>query len=652
MFHQILNNIEDILSKDPGCKNEIDNLEQISWLLFLKFIDDIEKARSQKANLSGLNYEYIIAPKYRWDVWAAPKAEAGSIDSEKALTGEKLIDFVNLELFPYLMEFREASNSPESFEYMINEIFSEFRNKIHNAQNLKEVINLIDQFDFIKGREDTEFRNLYENKLSRMSTSKQYSFGYYTLRPLIKAIIKVINPQLGETIYDGALGSAGLLCEAYEYLIDKYKYLTPNQEELLRTKTFYGKEKRRRAYLIGVLNMILHGIESPNISPINTLMQNLQDINEEDCYDIIISDPLLGGIESPEVRENFPIKTDNQSYLFLQHYIKMLKPGGRACVVFSPDIIFGMDDPSISIRRLILDDCNLHTILFLNLFTVLFFEKGSPTKKIWYYKMKEKRFLYDVSPFDKKEFIDWLVRISKVLNNKGKFRKSHFSKYLLHLYRKLDEKSVFTKDDFEELLLNIEDNIEHDSAYNKEDLEELKLSIKLTPDNYGLLGFDEMLELRFNLNDVMLKKGYFNYDEYSKFELLYDISSADNTPLNDNDFAEFLKLQLTKGESKYSSTVHIAEVDTINYDIRSKKQKQEDEEFQKLMDNWSKGVDLHIEEANQYIESVNDFLKEAEEQNMLGYDMEEFWKNFWKEQKDNNDENNDEEESEDDDDEK
>jgi type I restriction enzyme M protein len=238
---------------------------------------------------------------------------------------------------------------------------------------------------------------------------------YYTPRPLIRAMIHVVKPKIGERIYDGALGSAGFLCEAHDYL--RRGDLTTSQLQTLQTKTFYGKEKKSLAYVIAIMNMILHGIEAPNIIHTNTLAENLSDIQDKDRFDVILANPPFGGKERPEVQQNFPIKTGETAFLFLQHFIKHLKAGGRAAIVIKNTFLSNSDGASRSLRKELLENCNLHTVLdcpggtFLGAgvkTVVLFFEKGAPTRKVWYYQLDPGRNMGKTNSLndkDLKEFV-------------------------------------------------------------------------------------------------------------------------------------------------------------------------------------------------------------------------------------------------------
>ncbi len=424
MFQQTFKNIDDILHKDAGCGSELDYVEQTSWVLFLKYLDDLEKDKATAAELTGKTYTNIIDPEYQWSVWAAPKLADGKIDHHNALTGDDLADFVNIKLFPYFKKFKASALSPDTIEYKIGEIFSELKNRIQSGYNLREVINLIDLLRFRTHAEKHEMSHLYEDKIKNMGNAGRNGGEYYTPRPLIKTIIKVVDPKIGNTIYDGAVGSAGFLCEAFDYLMHSKK-LTTSDITTLQKKTFYGKEKKSLAYIIGTMNMILHGVEAPNIVHTNTLAENIADIQEKDRYDIILANPPFGGKERAEVQQNFPIKTSETASLFLQHFVKILKAGGKAGVVIKNTFLSNTDNASVAIRKLLLESCNLYAILDLpgGTFTgagvktvVLFFEKGVPTKKTWFYQLNLDRNLGKQNPLNEKDLADF-VELQKTKAN-------------------------------------------------------------------------------------------------------------------------------------------------------------------------------------------------------------------------------------------
>ena len=418
MFEQTFKNIDDILHKDAGCGSELDYVEQTSWVLFLKYLDDLEKDKATAAELSGKTYTTIISKEFQWTVWATPKDKDGKLDHHKALTGDDLKDFVDLKLFPYLKKFKADAESADTIEYKIGEIFSELKNRIQSGYNLREVINRIDELRFRTHAEKHEMSHLYEDKIKNMGNAGRNGGEYYTPRPLIKTIVKVVAPEIGQKIYDGAVGSAGFLVEAFEYLKHSKK-LTTADVTTLQKKTFYGKEKKSLAYIIGTMNMILHGVEAPNIVHTNTLSENLADIQEKDRYDIVLANPPFGGKERAEVQQNFPIKTGETASLFLQHFIKILKAGGKAGIVIKNTFLSNTDNASVSLRKLLLENCNLHTVLDLpgGTFTgagvktvVLFFEKGSSTKKVWFYQLNLDRNLGKTNALNEKDLDDFIEK--------------------------------------------------------------------------------------------------------------------------------------------------------------------------------------------------------------------------------------------------
>jgi type I restriction enzyme M protein len=416
MFEQTFRNIDDVLWKEAGCSSELDYTEQTSWMLFLKYLDDLERERADRAALQGKSYDQIIDEPHRWSAWAAPKKADGSFDHDNALTGDDLIAFVNNDLFPYLQGFKGRASGSDTIEYKIGEIFGEIPNKFRSGYSLRDALELVDGLRFGSQTEKHELSQLYEGKIQRMGNAGRNGGEYYTPRPLIRAMVRVVKPEIGERIYDGAVGSAGFLCEAYDYMRPKAK--SAGDLDTLQKDTFHGKEKKSLAYVIAIMNMILHGIETPNIVHGNTLSENISDIQEKDRFDVILANPPFGGKERKEVQQNFPIKTSETAFLFLQHFIKRLKAGGRAGVVIKNTFLSNSDNASRALREELLTSCNVHTILDCPSGTfqgagvktvVLFFEKGAPTRKIWYYQLEPGRSLGKTNPLndeDLKEFAE------------------------------------------------------------------------------------------------------------------------------------------------------------------------------------------------------------------------------------------------------
>jgi type I restriction enzyme M protein len=436
MFEQTFKNIDDALWKESGCTTELDYTEQTSWLLFLKYLDSLEQDKATEAALEGKPYTHILAAPYRWDAWAAPKDANGKLDHNKAMTGNDLVEFVDTVLFPHLHGIKQRASGPHTIEYKIGEIFGEIKNKIRSGYTLRDIIDHVDELRFRSQTEKHELSALYEEKIKRMGNAGRNGGEYYTPRPLIRAMIQVVRPQIGERIYDGACGSAGFLCEAHDYLSAK-PGLTTADLHTLQTRTFYGKEKKSLAYVIAIMNLILHGIEAPNIQHTNTLAENLADVQDKDRFEVILANPPFGGKERPEVQQNFPIRTGETAFLFMQHFIKMLRAGGRAAVVIKNTFLSNSDNASVALRRLLLESCNLHTVLDCPGGTfqgagvktvVLFFEKGAPTRKVWYYQLDPGRNMGKTNPLndaDLAEFValqssfadsdkSWSVDVAKV----------------------------------------------------------------------------------------------------------------------------------------------------------------------------------------------------------------------------------------------
>jgi type I restriction enzyme M protein len=432
-YESTFNAIDKILRNEAGCSNELDYIEQTSWLLFLKYLDDLETEMEFKAELENKTYHRIVTGFHRWSSWAAPKTATGELDKINAMTGDDLVSFVNTKLFPNLAKFKDSATDSRSLEYKIGEIFSEIKNKIQSGYNLRDIIDKIDSLKFQSADDKHEMTVLYEDKIRRMGNAGRNGGEYYTPRPLIRSIIQVVNPRIGETVYDPACGSAGFLCEAFNYMQEQIG--STADSNTLQKKTFFGKEKKPLPYIIATMNMIFHGIAAPNIVRGNTLSENLTQIQEKDRHNVILANPPFGGSERQDVQQNFPIKTSETAYMFMQHFVKMLKAGGRAGIVIKNTFLSNAD--ATELRKMLLEETNLHTILDLpqGVFTgagvrtvVLFFDKGKATKNVWYYQLNPGRTLGKTTALteeDMEEFVrlqksrkegpnSWLLNVSEL----------------------------------------------------------------------------------------------------------------------------------------------------------------------------------------------------------------------------------------------
>jgi len=410
MFENTFKNIDNVLWNDDGCSTELDYIEQTSWIIFLKYLDDLESEKNSAHILAGTKYKMLIVEEFRWDSWAYPKNKKGQPDHNKTLLGDDLINFVNQRLFPYLSNFKKNNQNSNSIEYKIGQIFDSsgtgIRNKIESGYNLREIINYVEELKFKSRKDKHEMSYLYEQKIKNMGNAGRNGGEYYTPRSLIKTLISVIKPKIGQRIFDPSCGSAGFLVESFHYLKNK-KSITTTEVKKLQTETLYGKEKKALPFIISNMNMILHGIESPNIIKTNTLSENILDFRDKDKFDIILANPPFGGKERDEIHHNFPIKTKETANLFLQYFCRALKANGKCAVIVKNTILSNTQTHAdTQIRKQLLTNFNLHTVLALprNVFSspvktvVLFFEKKSETKKIWYYELNLKKNLGKRNP--------------------------------------------------------------------------------------------------------------------------------------------------------------------------------------------------------------------------------------------------------------
>lgn len=421
-LQQKIDRITDILRRDDGISGAMHYTEQTSWVLFLKFLDDYESEKEDEAVLSGKDYQPVLDDEHRWATWACPKTADGKLDLSRTKTGDDLTDYVNNQLFPYLKSFANTAAigaDPKSFTYKIGAIFQYLDNKVASGHTLREVLDIVDSLNFQSESDLFELSLVYEGLLQNMGDAGGYAGEFYTPRPVVRAMVKAINPKPGETIYDAAAGSCGFLVEAFEHLKSKKSELSTEHWGFIQRDTFFGYEKTSLAYVMGMMNMILHGIESPNLFRGNTLTQNIRDIQEKDRYDIILANPPFGGKEKIQIQQNFPIQSNATELLFLQHFMKSLKSGGKAAIVVPEGVLFQTNSAFMQVKQELLENFNLHTILSLpaGVFlpysgvktNVLFFERSGGTSDVWYYECDPGKKLTKNKPITDnhlKEFIE------------------------------------------------------------------------------------------------------------------------------------------------------------------------------------------------------------------------------------------------------
>jgi len=399
----IIKSCRDIMRKDKGLNGDLDRLPMLTWIMFLKFLDDMEKIREAEAKLKGDRYIPAIEPPYRWRDWAA---------KEDGITGDELIAFINNDeairpdgtrgpgLFAYLRSLR-GDNGGDRRD-VIATVFRGTINRMINGYLLRDVINKINTINFTSSEEIHTLSHLYESMLKEMRDAAGDSGEFYTPRPVIKFIVEVVDPKLGEKILDPAAGTGGFLVEAFEHLKKQCK--TTEDYEILQKHSIYGGEAKPLPYLLCQMNLLLHGLEYPQIDPGNSLRFPLREIGDKDRVDVIMTNPPFGGEEEPGILSNFPEdkRTAETALLFLQLIMRKLKrpiggeKGGRCGMVVPNGTLFG-DGVAARIKKELLEEFNLHTIVRLpkGVFApytdietnLLFFERGGPTKEIWYYEL-------------------------------------------------------------------------------------------------------------------------------------------------------------------------------------------------------------------------------------------------------------------------
>ncbi|TBR81743.1 SAM-dependent DNA methyltransferase [Campylobacter novaezeelandiae] len=492
-----INKITDILRRDDGISGAMHYSEQISWILFLKFLDDYEEELKLEAILDAKNYKSILEEKFSWKAWAAPKTNEGKLDVKNALSGSDLLSFVNNELFPYLKSFKDNENF-KSIEYKIGGIFEFIDNRIANGHTLREVINLVDELSFSKESDVFALGEVYEKLLKDMGSDGGNSGEFYTPRPLIKAIVEVINPKAKERIYDPACGSCGFLVESFLHILyedrtkNKKANLSVEELEFLQNEALFGKEKTPLSYAMGVMNMILHEVKSPNIIKTNTLNKKITDITQSERYEVILANPPFGGKEKEQIQNNFPVKSNATELLFLQHILKSLNNNGRCAIIVPEGVLFQNSNAFISVKKDLLENFNLECVLSLpsGVFlpysavktNVLFFSKGkscicSDDDKVYYYELIPPFKLTKNKPLEYAHFKEFLkcYKERKITANSWLVSKKEFEERNYDLSAKnpnLKEEKILRTS--EEILNSLEENLKTQQEY----LNELKSILK------------------------------------------------------------------------------------------------------------------------------------------------------------------------------
>src|SRR5713226_499413 len=398
----IVKSCRDIMRKDKGLNGDLDRLPMLTWIMFLKFLDDMEQIREQEAKMAGKRFRLAIEPPYRWRDWAA---------KEDGITGDELIAFVNNDeavrpdgtreagLFAYLRGLQGANGGDR--RDVIATVFKGTINRMINGYLLRDVINKVNSIHFTSSEEIHTLGHLYESMLKEMRDSAGDSGEFYTPRPVVRFMVEVIDPRLGETVLDPACGTGGFLVESFKHLEKHCK--TVEDRQIVQTRSIFGGEAKPLPYLLAQMNLLLHGLESPKIDPLNSLRFPLREIGDKDRVDIILTNPPFGGEEERGILSNFPEdkQTAETALLFLQLIMRKLRrplggvKRGRCGMVVPNGTLFG-DGVCARIKEELLKEFNLHTIVRLpnGVFApytpiptnLLFFDRSGPTKEIWYYE--------------------------------------------------------------------------------------------------------------------------------------------------------------------------------------------------------------------------------------------------------------------------
>jgi type I restriction enzyme M protein len=401
---RLLKSARDIMRKDKGLNGDLDRLPLLTWIMFLKFLDDLEQQREEEAQLGRKKFRAAIDQPYRWRDWAA---------NPQGTTGDELLSFINQDetrlpndtrgpgLFAYLRGL--SSSNGDNRRDVIATVFRGVDNRMKSGYLLRDVINKVAAIHFTSSEELHTLGALYESMLREMRDAAGDSGEFYTPRPVVRLMVEVVAPQLGETILDPASGTGGFLVEAFNHLSPQVK--TVSDRKRLQSESIFGCEPKSLPYLLGQMNLLLHGLDAPQIDPGNALRFKLSEIGEKDRVDVILTNPPFGGEEEKGIQGNFPEdrQTAETALLFLQLIMRRLKRGStgvgktaRAAVIVPDGTLFN-PGPAIRIRQELLSDFNLHTVIRLPVgvfapyaksikTNILFFDRSGPTKKIWYYE--------------------------------------------------------------------------------------------------------------------------------------------------------------------------------------------------------------------------------------------------------------------------
>ena len=376
--------IRDIMRQDPGINGDAQRIEQIAWMLFLKVYD----SKEQDWEMDEDNYESIIPKNCRWRNWAHDD------QTGKAITGDTLLDFVNTTLFKTLKSLPTDEKTPIK-KSIVKTTFEDANNYMKDGVLLRQVINIIDELNLDDYEESHAFGEIYESILRELQSAGSAG-EFYTPRAVTDFMAQIIDPQIGEKVADFACGTGGFLTSWLKALEPKIKTTTDQQ---LYDKSIFGIEKKQFPYMLCITNMLLHGIDTPTIYHDNSLLHDVLDYREKDCFDVILMNPPYGGNEKADVKNHFPtaLASSETADLFMSVIMYRLKANGRCAVILPDGFLFGTDLTKVAIKKKLLSEFNLHTVIrmpnsvfapYTSITTnILFFDKTAPTKETWFYRL-------------------------------------------------------------------------------------------------------------------------------------------------------------------------------------------------------------------------------------------------------------------------
>lgn len=379
----MIKRLQDIMRQDAGVNGDAQRIEQIVWMLFLKLYD----AKESEWEILEDNYKSIIPDEYRWRNWAIDNKDG------KAMTGDELSNFI-IQLFDTLKNLEINETTPIRGR-IVREVFEDLNNYMKDGVLIRQVVNVLNEIDLTDFQTRHAFNEIYETILKDLQSAGK-SGEFYTPRAVTDFIVKMVDPKIGQTVADFACGTGGFLVSALNHMKEQANDTESN--EILK-KSFYGVEKKSLPYLLCTTNMLLHDVNEPNIIRGNSLEKNVRDYEEEDKFDIILMNPPYGGTEKKSVQQNFPteLRDSETADLFMVEILYRLKQNGKVGIVLPDGFLFGNDNTKVAIKKKLMEECNLHTIIRLpgSIFApytsiatnLLFFDKTGPTQETWFYRM-------------------------------------------------------------------------------------------------------------------------------------------------------------------------------------------------------------------------------------------------------------------------